>query len=210
MVMRVITETFFNLYSNPKSMHKNILTALLFTLSFYCSQAQLKTPAASIKPQLSEVIKDFPFSYKNIKGNALNEGEQNTSYASKVQIKDAIETTITSYTNQKYLSWVWEAVLFQTEDLKELQRRYKAVYNDVTGRTIFRTGIASLTPVSPYTNPTEELRLWSNQLRMETDAVIYKNMVVDLIAEYINFQWTVYLRVYDKMKDEEMGPSEKH
>lgn len=208
--MRVITETFFNLYSNPRPMHKNILTALLFTLSFYCTQAQLKSPFTSIKPQLSEVIKDFPYSYKHIKGDALTEDVSNTSYTSKIQIKDAIETTITSYTNQKYQSWVWEAVLFQTDDLKELQRRYKAYYNDITGRSLFKSGIGSLTPTTTYNTPTEELRLWSNQLRMETDAIMYKNMVVDLIAEYVNFQWTVYLRVYDKMKDEEMGPSERH
>jgi hypothetical protein len=191
-------------------MNKNIFFALLFTLSFYCTKAQLKSTFTSIKPQLSEVIKDFPYNYKNIKGEALNEGEPNTTYASKIEIKDAVATSITSYINQKYQSWVWESVLFQTDDIKELQRRYKAYYNDITGKAVFKTGIGALTPTSTYSSPTEELRLWSNQLRMETDAVMYSNLVVDLIAEYVNFQWTVYLRVYDKMKDEEIRPSERH
>jgi hypothetical protein len=207
---RIITETFFILCQNPRSMNRNIFTVLLLTLCFSRTQAQLKSPIISIKPQLSEVIKDFPYNYKNIKGEALNEGEPNTTYASKVEIKEAKGTTITSYVNQKYQSWVWESVLFQTEDIKELQRRYKAYYNDITGRTIFKAGIGELTPTSTYSTPTEELRLWSNQLRMETDAIMYSNLVVDLIAEYVNFQWTVYLRVYDKVKDEEIRPTERN
>jgi hypothetical protein len=191
-------------------MHKNISLILLFTLIFFVSKAQLKSPLSSIKPQLSEVINDFPYNYKNIKGQVLNEGEPNTSYTSKVAIKDAIETKITSYTNQKYKSWVWESVLFQTEDSKELQRRYKTYYNDISGKALFKQGIPSLVSVTTYSAPTEELRFWSNQFRMESDAVMYKNLVVDLVAEYVNFQWTVYLRVYDKVKDEEVRPTERH
>lgn len=208
--MRVITENIHYFVVKSNRMNKNILCTLLLSLVFFAAFSQSKSPFTSIKPQLSEVINDFPYNYKNIRGEALSNDEANTNYASKVEIKDAIETKITSYTHQKYLSWVWESVLFQTEDLKELQRRYKAYYNDITGKALFKSGIPSLVPTAPYNAPTEQLRFWSNQFRMDTDAVMYRNLVVDLVAEYINFQWTVYLRVYDKVKDEEVRPTERH
>jgi hypothetical protein len=191
-------------------MHKNIFTALLFTLIFFTSQAQLKSPLVSIRPQLTQVINDYPYNYRSIRGTVLNEGEPNTTYTSKVEIKNAIETKITAYSNQKFLSWVWEAVLFQTDDIKELQRRYKAYYNDISGKALFKNGVNGLTAVSAYSAPSEELRLWSNQFRMQDDETVYHNLVVDLVAEYVNFQWTVYLRVFDKVKDEEVRPTEKN
>lgn len=191
-------------------MHKNILILFTFTLICYTTQAQFKSSFASIKPQLTKVINDFPYNYHNIRGNVLNEGEPNTAYVSKVEIKNAIETKIVAYSNQKILSWVWETSLIQTEDLKELQRIYKAYYNDISGNALFKNGVGGLVAVSPYVAPTETLRFWSNQLRMQNDVSIYRNLVVDLVAEYTNFQWTVYLRVYDKEKDEEVGPTEKN
>lgn len=190
-------------------MYKNILTTVLLFIAF-SSSAQLKTPFTSIKPQINEVIKDFPYNYRNIRGNALNDSEQNSEYASKVEIKGALQTKIVSYTHQKYQSWVWESVLFTTEDIKELQRNYKAYYNDLAGRALLRAGVNGLVAVSPYSAPGEELRLWSNQFRMEDDGTVYRNLVLDLVAEYTNFQWTVYIRVYDKVKDEEIRPTEKN
>jgi hypothetical protein len=191
-------------------MNKNILAALLFTLSGYTAQAQLKSPFTSIKPQLSEVIKDFPYNYRNIKGQSLNQVDSCASFASKIEIKDAIETTITSYITQKYQTWVWESVLFQTDDIKVLQQQYKAYYNDISGKALFKNGVNGLTAVSAYNAPAEELRLWSNQFRMQDDETVYRNLVVDLVAEYVNFQWTVYVRVFDKVKDEEIRPTEKN
>ncbi len=35
----------------------------------------------------------------------------------------------------------------------------------------------------------------------------FSNMVIDLVAEYIGFEWNVFLRVYDKEKDEDMKPT---
>jgi len=35
----------------------------------------------------------------------------------------------------------------------------------------------------------------------------FSNLVIDLVAEYANFEWIVYLRIYDKEKDEDMKPT---
>lgn len=180
---------------------------LLFAFSL---SAQMKHTTTSIKPKLDEVIKDFPNQFKTIKGKPLTEGDQNMEYVSGVLIKDAMETKLIAYSNQKNTSWVWECKLFETENLDQLKRQYKMYYNDISGKSLLnKTSAIHLIAVSPYSSPSEELRLWSNQFIVKDAPDEYKNLIVDLVAEYINFQWTVYLRAYDKEKDEEMKPTLK-
>ena len=185
----------------------------IFFINFFLVvslSAQLKHATPSIKPQLNEVIKDFPNQFKTIKGKPLTESDHNMEYVSGVVIKDAIETKIIAYSNQKYLSWVWESKLFETENLDQLKRQYKMYYNDITGKSLFnKTSATHLVAVSLYSSPSHELRFWSNSFTINDASNEYKNLVVDLVAEYINFQWTVYLRAYDKEKDEEIRPTVK-
>ena len=180
---------------------------LLFAFSL---SAQIKHATTFIKPKLDEVIKDFPNQFKTIKGKPLTESDQNMEYVSGVVIKDAMETKLIKYSNQNYTSWVWECKLFETENLDRLKRQYKMYYNDISEKSLLnKTSAIHLIAVSPYSSPSEELRLWSNQFIVKDAPDEYKNLVVDLVAEYINFQWTVYLRAYDKEKDEEMKPTIK-
>jgi hypothetical protein len=48
-------------------MNKNILCTLLLSLVFFAAFSQSKSPFTSIKPQLSEVINDFPYNYQKLK-----------------------------------------------------------------------------------------------------------------------------------------------
>lgn len=189
------------------------LTAIfLFVLIISISaNAQLKSPFTSIRPQLEQVIKEFPNHFSGIRGAAVTDDEQAAEFESKIVVKDAIETKLISFSNQKYKSWVWECRLFETDDMEKLKRQYKFYYNDIAGKSLIGKPHANaLEPVAGYTNPDGELRLCSNQFRMISDDHAYKHLVVDLVAEYINFQWTVYLRVYDKEKDEDIRPTEKN
>jgi hypothetical protein len=189
------------------------LTALvcfifIFSLS---SAAQLKTLFASIRPQLEQVIRDFPNHFSGIRGASVTDNEQSAEFESKIVVKDAIVTKLISFSNQKYKSWVWECKLFETDDLEKVKRQYKSYYNDIAGKSLITKPDASnLIAVTDYITPSGELRLCSNQFRMKGFDDVYKHLVVDLVAEYINFQWAVYVRVYDKEKDEEIRPTEKH
>ncbi len=172
--------------------------------------AQIKHTTTSIKPKVDEVIKDFPNQFKTIKGKPLTEGDQNMEYVSGVVIKDAMETKLIKYSNQNYTSWVWECKLLETENLDQLKRQYKMYYNDIAGKSLLsKTSGTHLIAVSPYSSPSEELRLWSNQFIVKDAPDEYKKLVVDLVAEYINFQWAIYVRAYDKEKDDEIKPTIK-
>jgi len=184
---------------------------LLFTCTLFfavLSFAQSKNVFTTIRPQLEKVINDYPNQFALIKGQQ-NQAEPNIiEYSSKVEMKVAIETKIIGYPANKKINWLWEAKLLVTEDINELKKQYKAYYNDILGKSLFSKGANnSIQPSNAYAAPSEELRLWSNQFHINDATGEFSRMVIDLVAEYRNFEWIMYLRVYDKEKDEEMRPS---
>jgi|LFEF01.1.fsa_nt_gb hypothetical protein len=184
---------------------------LLFICTIFLavtSSAQTKNTFTTIRPQLEKVINDYPNQFALIKGEQ-NQAEPNViEYSSKVEMKGAVETKIIGYPANKKINWLWEAKLFVTEDINDLKKQYKAYYNDILGKSLFSKGANnSIQPSNTYTAPSEELRLWSNQFHINDATGEFSRMVIDLIAEYHNFEWVVYLRVYDKEKDEDMRPS---
>lgn len=193
-------------------MYQKLIILVISILCFrFSSVSQSKSSNASLRPQLEQVIKEFPNHFSGIKGAAVNEDENSAEFESKITVKDALETKLIAFSNQKYKSWVWECRLFETEDINLLKRQYKSYYNEIAGKTLLsKPNMRNLIAVSDYTTPDGELRLVSNQFRMSTADDTFRNLVVDLIAEYINFHWTVYVRVYDKEKDEEIRPTEKN
>jgi hypothetical protein len=192
-------------------LHKLTLAFFFVLLISLSASAQLKSTFTSIRPQLEQVIKDFPYHFSGIRGAAVTDGEQAAEFESKIVVKEALETKLISFSNEKYKSWVWECRLFETDDMDKLKRQYKSYYNDIAGKSVIgKHGTNALIPTADYTHPDGELRLCSNQFRISTGDDMYKHMVVDLVAEYTNFQWTVYVRVFDKVKDEEIRPTEKN
>lgn len=184
---------------------------LLFTCTLFfavLSFAQSKNVFTTIRPQLEKVINDYPNQFALIKGQQ-NQAEPNIiEYSSKVEMKVAVETKIIGYPANKKINWLWEAKLLVTEDINELKKQYKAYYNDILGKSLFSKGANnSIQPSNAYAAPSEELRLWSNQFHINDATGEFSRMVIDLVAEYRNFEWVMYLRVYDKEKDEEMRPS---
>ena len=187
---------------------KLLLFFCTFFLAVIASSAQTKNVFTSIRPQLEKVINDYPNQFALIKGEQ-NQAEPNTiEYRSKVEMKGALETKIIGFPANKKINWLWEAKLLVTEDINVLKKQYKAYYNDILGKSLFNKGANnSIEPSGPYSAPSEELRLWSNQFHINDATGEFSRLVIDLVAEYQHFEWVIYLRVYDKEKDEEMRPS---
>jgi hypothetical protein len=189
-------------------MTKKLLLSSAIILIAVFSSAQTKNSFTTIRPQLEKVINDYPNQFALIKGTQ-NQGDPSViEYTSKVEMKGAVETKILGYPANKKINWLWEAKLLVTEETKEMQKQYKAYYNDILGKSLFSKGANnSITASNTYSAPSEELRLWSNQFHISDVTGEFSKLVIDLVAEYQNFEWTIYLRVYDKEKDEEMRPT---
>lgn len=189
-------------------MNQKLLLLICITACCNLNVFAQKSTFTTIRPDLEKVINDYPNQFALIKGQQ-NQAEPNIiEYSSKVEMKGAVETKIIGYPANKKINWLWEAKLFVTEDINTLKKQYKAYYNDILGKSLFSKGANnSIQPTNTYIAPSEELRLWSNQFHINDATGEFSRMVIDLIAEYHNFEWVVYLRVYDKEKDEEMRPS---
>ncbi|RXK60751.1 hypothetical protein ESA94_09820 [Lacibacter luteus] len=189
-------------------MNKNRMLFICIICCLSLTAFSQKSSFTTIRPDLEKVINDYPNQFALIKGEQ-NQAEPNIiEYSSKVEMKGAVETKIIGFPANKKINWLWEAKLFVTEDINELKKQYKAYYNDILGKSLFSKGANnSIRPSNTYSAPSEELRLWSNQFHINDATGEFSKLVIDLIAEYQNFEWVVYLRVYDKEKDEEMRPS---
>ena len=192
----------------PVSMKQKLLLIPACLFFAFPVSAQIKTPFTSIRPQLEKVINDYPNQFSSIKGTR-NQGDPNTiQYASTVEMKGAVDSKVIGYPTKTKINWLWETKLFVTDDMAELKKQYKAYYNDIAGKSFMNRGTNnSINATGPYSAPSEELRLWTNQFRMNDATGEFSNLVIDLVAEYANFEWIVYLRIYDKEKDEDMKPT---
>ncbi len=198
---------FLILQHNSISIKQKLLLLCKSLFLVVSLSAQVKNPFTSIKPQLEKVIKAYPVQFASIKGTQ-SQGEPNTiEYTSTIEIKGASESKVIGYPSKTKIHWLWETKLFVTEDMELLKKQYKAYYNDIAGKSLMSKGtINSLYATTAYNAPSEELRLWTNQFRMNDATGEFSKLVVDLVAEYDKFEWIIYLRVYDKEKDEEMKP----
>lgn len=191
-------------------MTQKLTLFLSATILFLSVSAQFKATYNPIMPQLEKVINDFPARFSGIKGDKEDAPPEILRYKSTVEIKGALETNITGYPSKNRTHWLWECKLFVTENITVLKRQYKAYYNDIAVKPLISKEPKNhLVAAGPYSHPSEELRLWTNQFRHSNVTGVFKNLVVDLVAEYVNFEWAIYVRVYDREKDDEIKPTKE-
>lgn len=182
---------------------------LLFTclLAFFAS-AQIKSTAPSVKPTIERVLTSYSYQFSDIKGERLGSDPGTIQFASSLQTPGSVENKVIGYTGKRKTYWVWESKLLVTEDFEELKRKYKALYNDINGG-IIKTTTRRFVATAPYESPAEEQRLWSNQFRLNENQAPHSNLVIDLVAENVGFEWIIWLRVYDKERDADMRPTQQ-
>lgn len=179
---------------------------ILFFFFFCCVQlikAQILPQSVSIKPQINQIINDFPNDFSTVKGERVDGDPNTVQYKSKVEPKGAIETRVIGYPSKEKTYWVWESKLLVTEDINELKRMFKLYYNDIAGNNVSISTGGRLVSTSNYTVPSDELRLWIQQFKIKEPVGVYENLLVDLVAEYNNYEWIILIRVYGLFKMEE-------
>src|SRR3990170_3458435 len=81
---------------------------------------------------LQKVINDYPFKFKNIKGELISDNPQTTDYASTVEIPGSLNTVITKYSaeNNKEI-YSWKCLLMQSENYEEATTKYKVLFDEI-------------------------------------------------------------------------------
>ncbi|MFN4285731.1 MAG: hypothetical protein ACK4E8_07165 [Lacibacter sp.] len=180
-------------------------TWLLFVI--FSAHAQNRSGAlASVRPVLDQVVAQYPTNYSTLRGERLSSDPSTIVYTSNIKLPGAEEAKVLGYPGKKKTYWVWECKYREIEDLQELKRVYRALYNDISGNALFKNPNSRYEPVAPYEAPAETQRLWSNLLRLSDRISPNNRLVIDLVAENVNFAWVIWVRVYDREQDADMRP----
>ena len=170
---------------------KNLTLIILFFSLSLSLFAQKDNSSASVKNFIQDVIKTAQEDYVSIRGEQIS-GEPGTiQFISKIAAPGSLENKVIGYSGRKKTDWVWESRLRAFETIDDLQTQYKKLYNELRGGSI-KTSAKTYEALSVYEQPTEEQRIWTNQFR-----VVNSKIMIDLVAEQINYEWIIWLRIYN-------------
>lgn len=187
---------------------KRILHIFLL-FSFFPATAQFRTGAsASVRSVLDQVVAEYASNFSSLRGERLSSNPSTIVFASTIKLPNAEEAQVLGYPGKQKTAWVWECKYREIEDFQELRKVYRALYNDITGGALLKNPNSRYEPVTTYEAPAETQRLWSNMLRLRDRVNAESKLVIDLVAENINFTWVIWVRVYDREQDADMRPTD--
>jgi hypothetical protein len=165
-----------------------LITLIITSLSLF---AQKDNTNSGLKSILQDILRAAGEDFVSLRGEQVS-GETGTiQYLSTIQAPGSQENRIIGYAGPKKTDWVWESKLQQFEDIKELQKQYKKIYNEISRGSV-KGNSKTYEPVSEYEHPTEEQRIWTNQFK-----VVTTKLMIDLVAEQHYQEWVIWLRVYN-------------
>lgn len=168
--------------------------SILFTALTIISSglfAQKENTGAGLKSMLQDVLRAAAEDYLSLRGEQIS-GETGTiQYVSNIQAPGSQENKVIGYIGPKKTDWVWESRLNSFEDINEMQKQYKKIYNEISRGSV-KGNAKTYEAVSEYESPTEEKRIWNNQFK-----VVSTRLMIDLVAEEQYHQWIIWLRVYN-------------
>lgn len=173
-----------------------ILTLISFV--FARTEAQRLPFTSSVKNDLKVVVQSFPENFSSIRGEPILSDPGTTQYESRLQLKGALANKIIAYAASPQPMWAFESKLMATENFTQFRNAYRSIYSDIKSAGLFSKSGLQYEPESDYVSPTEGLRQINNLFKLKDPAASNGNLYIDISGEYINFEWVIYLRVYEK------------
>lgn len=171
---------------------KKLFLFLIILFSFSFLVAQDKPKQESLKESVQIVLRAASEDFIEIRGEALMSEPGTKLFVSTVAPPNSLENKIFGYEGLKKTDWVWESKMRVIEKTEDLAREYKNIYQELKGGSL-KTLSKNYEPVLAYEHPNTSRRIWTNQFK-----VVGKNLMIDLVAENSDFEWVIWLRVYDK------------
>ena len=177
---------------------KKISLTIIFALISCVLFAQRIPFNQALKQSLHKVVFDFPNAFQSIKGEPLPSELGAIQYQSQHALKGSLENKIIGYPSANKTVWSFESKLLVTENFAQFRNTYHALYQELKSPQLLKKEGLKYRPEAPYLAPTETLRQISNLFRVQTQDDLYTDLVIDLSGVYIDFNWVIYLRVYEK------------
>ena len=179
---------------------KALTLIVLVTLPFYSIGQGVFTNQTHTT--LQKVISDYPYQFKHIKGETINEDPQSTDFASSVAIPGALNTVITKYSSsddRQVLSW--KCVLAETDDFEVVSKKYRELYDQIKNSIIRMDDDRSFILNGSYELPTEEKQFNASSLQLLPPTGDLSKLKVEITLEFLITEWKLTLLVYDQQEE---------
>jgi hypothetical protein len=187
---------------------KCIIGAVLILIPFInVAQPKMIPPASSssLRPVIEKVARDFYQNFNNIKGDTVNESENTIQFKSKIAPAGAIATSITKYVGP--YSYLWQTIMFQSEDYQPAVDRYKEYFRQLNGTALTFYDKSSYKLKGSYDIPDESRSFASSILQLDSTNRDLRLFKVEVALNYTMPEWTVKVMVYEKIADKDVRPT---
>lgn len=185
---------------------KLILIVSLLGVLANPSTAQFKKliPEAGIQAEISTVIQDYQYRFKNISGAVLNENPQTTEYQSNINLRGSKACIVTQYSSGKNSVYSWHAIMYEGESFEEAVKHFKNLYKQLNNLNVKFGNYKNYRFNAPYEAPSESLEFTS--IVFDNDAKEAQKLQLELLLTYHFPEWQIKIMVYEKEReDHEMG-----
>ncbi|HEY4151016.1 MAG TPA: hypothetical protein VGM41_18890 [Chitinophagaceae bacterium] len=176
---------------------KNLVTILLM-FAFHAIAPAQGVFTNQTNGALERVIQDYPNQFKNIKGALLASNAREVEYKSVVIIPGSESSTITQYTGPDKHMVSWQAVLFSSTSFDTAEKKFKALFGEITNTIIRLEGERPIILNGKYQTPEEDKTSTTVAFDILPTTSPTHQLKVDLNLEKRDHHWTIVLSVYDR------------
>ena len=158
---------------------------LMTILAGSSSQAQLRVPVTNndLRINLQKIVSDFPNQFSALRGDTLIENPQSIEFASRLEFSGAMENSITQYKSIKPI-YSWQALLINTEEFDEAEKKYKWLYNQLKVMTIALDNGYSFTMSGDYEAPDESRKFSSSIFKLTPNASTMPKLKIEVSMQF--------------------------
>lgn len=186
----------------------NLFLGLLFVLS---AQSQprfsFNKPDPAFNKAIEEIVSDFPYNYRNIKGELILAQGEWEQYASRVNVPNATVSLLTFYHSAIDTTASYQACLFKGESYEEAARNYKQYFNKLNHCEVKSVDGSRYYFKGRLEEPGEEKDFAISEFRLETGDDRFKNFKIELELLYKIDGWELNLNMVTRKPDDEQGPN---
>lgn len=183
------------------------LLVLLFISFSVNSQSKLKIKMISpLISDIEKVARDYYQNFENIRGEKLSETTNIVEYASTINPKGSLESTIMQIKSLEN-TYSWQTLMLDTESFTDASKKYKELYQQLNGARLELEDGKAYKIQGMYDVPDESRAFASSLLELKGVTQNPQHFTVEVALNYAMPEWSVKLYVYEKVNDEDMRPT---
>lgn len=172
-------------------------------------QAQFRSENASATGfirAVETILSDFPYNYKHITGDLLEQTGDWHQYASTVTLPGAENCLIGLYHSELDTTASWQALMFRSETYGKAAAAYKRTYQQLKQCHLRMVDGSVYYLAGDYEPASESLDFVTTAFRIQTADERFREFHVELELLYQMDEWIVNVNMVSKKKDNEIRP----